>query len=119
LVFSSEFGSLSKVDALTGASTKIDLGGESVPSGAGLVLAGTTHYVVQNFLNQICVVTLDASFTSAVVSDEPITSPDYQISTTAAKFGNTLYAVNAHFGEFTLGVPSLDLEFTVVGLPAR
>ena len=88
-----------------------------MPNGDGLVLAGRTLYVVQNFLNQIGVVTLNPSLSSGVVSDGPLTSPEFRIPTTAAKFGSTMYAVNARFGDFTPGLPSPDLEFTVVGLP--
>jgi hypothetical protein len=113
------FRSLYRVNPLTGEATKIDLGGADVPDGDGLVLAGRTLYVVQNFLNQIGIVTLDPSLTSGVVSDEPLISVEFRIPTTAAKFGNTIYAVNARFGDFTPGVPSPDLEFTVVGLPMR
>ncbi len=119
IVANTSFGSLYKVDPQTGEATKIDLGGASVPDADGLVLAGKTLYVVQNFINQIGIVTLDPSFTSGVVSDEPLTSPDFAIPTTAAKFGSTIYAVNARFGDFTPGMPSPDLEFTVVGLPAE
>lgn len=117
IVVNTAFASLYKVDPLTGEATKIDLGGASVPNGDGLVLNGKILYVVQNFLNQIGVVRLDESLTSGVVSDEPLTSADFIIPTTAAKFGSTIYAVNARFGEFTPGVPSPDLEFQVVGVP--
>jgi sugar lactone lactonase YvrE len=113
-----EAASLYKVDPDTGVATEIDLGGAFVPSADGLVLAGKQLYVVQNFLNRIGVVHLDSSLTSGVVG-EPLTSPDYMIPTTADRFGNKIYAVNARFGEFTPGVPSPNLEFTVVGLPAR
>jgi sugar lactone lactonase YvrE len=113
------FASVYKVDATTGEAIKIDLGDADVPFVDGLVLAGKTLYVVQNQINQIGIVTLDPSLTSGVVSDESLTSPDFIIPTTAAKFGSTIYAVNARFGDFTPGVPSPDLEFTVVGLPLR
>ncbi len=119
LIVNTAFASLYRVDSRTGYASKIDLGGAGVPNGDGLVLAGRTLYVVQNFSNQIGVVTLDPSLTSGVVSDAPLTSPDFRIPTTAAKFGSTIYAVNACFGEFTPGVPSPHLEFTVVGVPAQ
>ena len=119
IVVNTAFGSLYKVDSLTGEATKIDLGGASLPNGDGLVLAGHTLYVVQNFLNQIGVVHLDSSLISGIVSDQPLTSDEFRIPTTAARFGSTIYAVNARFGDFTPGVPSPDLEFTVVGLPMR
>lgn len=119
IVVNTAFASLYKVDPLTGEATKIDLGGASVPDGDGLVLAGRTLYVVQNFLNQIGIVELDPTLNSGIVIDEPLTSEELMVPTTAASFGNTIYAVNARFGDFTPGVPSPDLEFTVVGLPMR
>ena len=119
IVANTFFESLYKVDPLTGEATKIDLGGASLPSGDGLVLVGHRLYVVQNYLNQIGIVSLNPSLTSGIVSDQPLLSDDFIIPTTAARFGSTIYAVNARFGEFTPGVPSPDLEFTVVGLPMR
>ena len=119
ILVNTTFASLYKVDPLTGEATKIDLGGASVPNGDGLVLVGRTLYVVQNFLNQISIVELDPTLNSGVVIGEPLTSAEFRVPTTAASFGNTIYAVNARFGEFTPGVPSPDLEFTVVGLPMR
>lgn len=119
IVVNTFFASLYNFDLQSGEATKIDLGGGSVPFGDGLVLAGKTLYVVQNQLNQIAVVDLDPSFTSGTVRIETLTSPEFRIPTTAASFGSTIYAVNARFGDFTPGVPSPDLEFTVVGLPMR
>lgn len=121
------FASVYKVDALTGKTTKIDLGGASLPFVDGVVLAGRTLYVVQNqALNQfnelgkIGVVTLDPTLTSGVVSDAPLESPHYDVPTTAARFGSTIYAVNARFDDwFFIGAPPDGLEFTVVGLPMR
>ena len=119
IIVNTGLASLYKFDLQSGEATKIDLGGGSVPNGDGLVLAGKKLYVVQNFLDQIGVVDLDPSFTSGTVSDESLTSSDFRIPTTAAKFGRTIYAVNARFGDFAPGFPSPDLEFTVVGLPMR
>lgn len=117
IVANTHFESLYRVNPLTGESTKIDLGGDSVPNVDGLVLNDKKLYIVQNFINQIGIVTLDPSLTHGVVSEEPLTSDDFRVPTTAAKFGSTIYAVNARFGDFIPGVPSPDLEFTVVGLP--
>jgi sugar lactone lactonase YvrE len=119
IIINTFFSSLYKFDLQSGEATKIDLGGDSIPNGDGLVLAGKTLFVVQNFSNQIGVVNLDSSLTSGVVSDEPLTSDEFIIPTTAAKFGSTIYAVNSRFGDFIPGVPSPDLEFKVIGLPMR
>jgi sugar lactone lactonase YvrE len=119
IVANSSDGSLYKVDPLAGNAAKIDLGGATLPSVDGLVLAGKTLYVVQNGLNQIGIVQLDPGLESGEVSDQPLTSGEYRIPTTAAIFGSTIYAVNARFGDWIPGLPSPDLEFTVVGLPMR
>ena len=127
ILANTDLASVYKVDAMTGKTTKIDLGGVSLPFVDGLVLAGRTLYAVQNqALNQynglgkIGVVTLDPSLTSGVVSDAPLESPDYDVPVTAARFGSTIYAVNARFDDwFYIGAPPDGLEFTVVGMPMR
>jgi sugar lactone lactonase YvrE len=119
IIANSADASLYRVDPILGNAARIDLGGAEVPSADGLVLAGQTLYVVQNSLNQIGIVSLDSSLESGVVNSNPLSSPDYRIPTTAARFGSTIYAVNARFGEWTPGLPSPELEFTVVGLPMR
>jgi sugar lactone lactonase YvrE len=88
------------VDPATGEASLIDLGGEELPNGDGLLLDGQTLYVVQNRLNQIAVVQLDPMLTSGSVVDF-ITDSDFRIPTTIAEFGRSLYAVNARFGEPT------------------
>ena len=57
-------GKLYTVDPDTGIATDIDLGGDTLPSGDGIVLDGKTLYVVQNFLNQIAVVHLSPDLSS-------------------------------------------------------
>ena len=52
----------------------------------GLVLAGEKLYVVQNQINQIGIVSLDPSLTSGVLSDQALTSNEFRVPTTAAKF---------------------------------
>ena len=93
-------GVLFRIDPLTGASTPIDVG-ELLPAGDGLLLHGTTLYVVQNRLNQIAVVTLDPDLGSGAVAEARITNPAFDVPTTIARFGNHLYAPNARFGTTT------------------
>ena len=107
-------GALYKVDPDTGEASDIDLGGDAVPSGDGLVLDGKTLYVVQNFPSQVGVVDLSRDLSSGVVSDSPITSPELKIPATAAEFGNSLYVVNARFDVAPPGMPAPDVEFQVV-----
>jgi hypothetical protein len=103
LIVSSVGESIFNVDPATGEANQIDVGG-SLPSGDGLVLAGKTLYVVQNQLNQIGVVSLSSDLGSGVVG-EPITNPAFNVPTTAALFGSSLYAVNAKFGTPPAGTP--------------
>ena len=109
IIVNSSDGALYKVDPLTGVATRIDLGGASVPNGDGILLQGKTLYVVQNQLNQIAVVELNSDLTEGTIVDT-ITSSSFRVPTTIARFGNSLYAVNARFGT----PPTPDTEYEVV-----
>lgn len=83
------------VDPATGVATVIDL---DVPvTGDGLVLLGRTLYVNENSENRIAVVDLSADLSAGTVV-EYLTSDAYDVPTTSAVFGSSLYAVNAKFG---------------------
>jgi hypothetical protein len=73
IIVQSNTGKLFRVNR-SGVTREIDLGGEDVAFGDGILLDGRNLYVVQNFLN-----------------------PDFDIPTTVAKRGNLLYLVNARF----------------------
>ncbi|MES5819863.1 superoxide dismutase [Streptomyces sp. RG80] len=90
-------GQLYNVGVRTGYATRITLvGGENVTNGDGLVRVGRTLYVVQNRLNLISVWDLDAKATTATLRTT-ITDPRFDVPTTAARFGDRLYLVNARF----------------------
>ena len=112
IIVNSADGALYNVDPATGVATRIDLGGAAVPNGDGILLQGKTLYVVQNRLNQIAVVELNPQLTEGTIT-ETITSPDFRVPTTIARFGNALYAVNARFGT----PPTPDTEYEVVRVP--
>ena len=114
IIVNSADGALYNVDPNTGVATRIDLGGASVPNGDGILLQGKTLYVVQNRLNQIAVVELDSTLTEGTIT-ETITSPAFRVPTTIARFGNSLYAVNARFGT----PPTPDTEYEVVRVPRK
>src|SRR5215207_4843712 len=84
----------------------------ATPNGNGILLQGKTLYVVQNQLNQIAVVELNSDFTEGTIVDT-ITSSSFRVPTTIARFGDSLYAVNARFG--TPATP--DTEYEVVRVP--
>lgn len=113
IIVNSTEGALYNVDPSTGVATRIDLGTGSVPNGDGLLLRGRTLYVVQNRLNQVAVIRLNADFTAGSIANV-ITSPLFRVPTTIAGFGKTLYVVNARFGT----PPSPDTDYDVVRVPS-
>lgn len=97
LVIQSSTSTLFRVDPATGEATAVDLGGATLPNGDGLLVVGRTLYVVQNQLNTVAVVRLDAQGTSGTVVDR-LTDQDFAVPTTIARFGSGLYLPNARFG---------------------
>ena len=97
IVVASNFGALFRVDPRTGVATAIDLGGETVVNGDGLLLDGRTLYVVQNRLNTVAVIRLNHRGTAGTV-EQRVTDPRFDVPTTVAAFGDRLYLPNARFG---------------------
>jgi sugar lactone lactonase YvrE len=112
IVVNSTSGVLYRIDPVTGEATRIDLAGQTVQAGDGLLLDGGTLYVVRNQLNQIAVVELSPDLASGRVTGA-ITSPHFRIPTTVTEFGHALYAVNARFGM----PPGPGETYEVVGVP--
>ncbi len=108
IVVSAGVGEVYTVDPATGFATEIDLGGATV-NGDGLVLVGKTLYAVEGSKNQITEIALSPDLSSGEVIGA-LTSPDYVVPTTAARFGNGLYAVNAKFGT----PPTPDTPYEIV-----
>jgi sugar lactone lactonase YvrE len=96
------------VDPATGASATI--AGVSVPNVDGIVLEAGRLWAVQNFSNQVSRIRLAPDLSSGVV-EEVITSPLFQIPTTAALFGSRLAVVNA---KFDTGIPPTATQFEVI-----
>jgi hypothetical protein len=100
LVVNSTKGTLYTVDAATGDSAEIDLGGATVKSGDGILLVGRTLFVLQNGTqgnpNQIAVVRLRRGLTTGEIVGT-VTSTLFENATTLARSGGTLLAVNAQF----------------------
>jgi len=114
LVIQSNTGKLFAVNAKTGATREVDLHGETLLNGDGLLRRGSTLYVVRNQNNLIAVVRLDRSYRSGTLT-RTITSPNFDVPTTVAGFGPFLYAVNARFNP----PPPPDTTYTVVRVSAR
>ncbi|MFL6066457.1 MAG: YncE family protein, partial [Gaiellaceae bacterium] len=104
-------GKLYRIDPQTGFAKLIDLGGESVPNGDGILLKGKTLYVVQNQLNQVAVIKLRHDFASGRVVTR-LTDSDLAVPTTIDDHGRRLYTVNAKFG-----LANPNNTFEVVQLP--
>ncbi len=95
IVVNTALAALFTVDLGTGFATRI----ESVPmtNGDGILLHGRQLYVVQNQLNQIAVLRLSADLGSAT-QIRTLSEAAFDVPTTVAAFGGTLYVVNAKFG---------------------
>jgi hypothetical protein len=111
IIVQSDPGKLFTVDPQTGVADEIELTGMSgnVINGDGILLDGTTLYVVQNRLNQIAVIELETGLGAGAIVDL-ITSPNFDVPTTIDEFGKWLYAVNARFTT----PPTPDTTYTVV-----
>ena len=92
----SSTGTLYRVDPVTGDARRVDLGGTPLTNGDGLLVQGRTLYAVQNQLNKVAVVRLDrAGRTGSLVGT--ITSSSFDVPTTVARHGSSLYLPNARF----------------------
>ncbi|MEU6373634.1 superoxide dismutase [Streptomyces sp. NPDC046909] len=113
IVVKSTPGELYNVSPKTGAARKITLVGQpDVVNGDGLWRIGRTLYVVQNRLNKVSVWDLDAGATTATLS-ATITDPRFDVPTTAARFGDRLYLVNARFTT----PPTPETTYNAVAVP--
>jgi sugar lactone lactonase YvrE len=96
ILVQSNTGELFTADPATGVTRQIDLGGETVPAGDGILLHGKRLFVVRNTANEIAVVGLAPDFASGAIVDR-FGDPGFDVPTTIDRFGNRLYAVNARF----------------------
>ncbi|MGH3937984.1 MAG: SMP-30/gluconolactonase/LRE family protein [Pseudonocardiaceae bacterium] len=105
-------GLLFSVDPASGVAQTIDLGGERLTCGDGLLLRGDTLYAVQNLFNKVAVVTLDSTYRSGALT-RTITDPALDVPATIATFDTFLYAVN---GRFTT-TPEPNTSYQIIRLP--
>ena len=99
LVVNSNQQQLYRVDPATGEATEV-AGGDGLSNGDGLLLRGTTLYVVQNRDNQVAVLELSDDGSSATRVDT-VRDPDFNVPTTVTTWGGALYLPNAKFGQET------------------
>jgi streptogramin lyase len=96
LIVQSNKGLLFRVDPATGATRQVDLGGETLVNGDGMLLIGRTLYVVQNADNVVTVIRLNPRGTAGQVVRK-VTDPRFDVPTTVAAFAGRLYLPNARF----------------------
>ena len=109
LVIQSFTGFLFRVDPEDGEAERVDLeDDELLTAGDGLLRKGKKLYVVQNQLNQVAVVELDRDGEEGEI-DDTLTSPHFDVPTTAARFGKWLYLPNARFNT----LPTPDTTYSV------
>jgi sugar lactone lactonase YvrE len=96
IIVNSATGLIYTVDPTDGCATEINLGGDNVKTADGLVLSAHTLYAVENRNNRIAKIALAPDFASGVVVTY-LTNSEFDVPTTAALFGNSLYTPNAKF----------------------
>jgi sugar lactone lactonase YvrE len=114
LVINSTTGILYNVDPATGDAVAVDTGGTLLTQGDGILLQGSTLYVVRNQANEIVELRMSPDFLSATFVDS-VTDPDFDVPTTIARQGSRLYAVNARFGT----PPTPQTEYDIVLVDGR
>ncbi|HEX7173420.1 MAG TPA: superoxide dismutase [Candidatus Limnocylindria bacterium] len=94
IVVNSTDGELYRIEAATEVVSTIETGGASV-AGDGILLAGHRLYVVRNQAH-VAVIDLAPDLANGSIVDE--LTGDTDVPTTVARFGSSLYVVNARFG---------------------
>ena len=97
LVMNSSNGGLYRVDRHSGDARAVDLDDVVLTNGDGLLREGRTLYVVQNQLNQVAVVGLARDGRSGRLM-YTFQAPSFDVPTTIARSGDSLYLPNARFG---------------------
>lgn len=97
LAVQSVTGTLWRIDAATGQATTVDLGGYTLTNGDGLLFLSAKKLVaVQNQLDKAVVLKLSRRYTRGRVT-RTYTHERFEVPTTVAKVGSSLFFVNARF----------------------
>lgn len=95
IVVNSTAGGLFTVDTTSGEATEIALEGGPVTAGDGILLHGRTLFVVRNQLGVVAAIQLSPDLSNGAVVGQ--LTGDTDVPTTIARFGGSLYVVNAAF----------------------
>ena len=113
IVSHSNLGAIFTVNPRTGASVPIE--GVVVPTVDGILFEHGRLYAMQNFLNQIAEIRLSPDLSTGTV-EMIITSADFEVPTSVAKFGDRLAVVNS---KIDTGFPPTAATYDVVIVKAR
>jgi WD40 repeat protein len=111
----SNTGELFRIDPESKEVDEIDLGGETLVNGDGLLLDGRTVYVVRNEQELIVPVKLSGEYISGEVG-EAFTDPSFAFPTTIAKTDGRFLVVNSQFDKQE-GEPELPFTVSSVEVP--
>ena len=111
----SNTGELFRIDTESKEIDEIELGGETLANGDGLLIDGRTVYVVRNEQELIVPVKLSDEYISGEVG-EPFTDPSFAFPTTIAKTDDRLLVVNSQFDKRE-GEPELPFTVSSVEVP--
>jgi sugar lactone lactonase YvrE len=114
LAVQSNTGLLFRIDPWSGRTRTVDLGGYLLTNGDGLEIRGHRLFVVRNQLNLVAVLHLSWWARSGRLLAER-TSDDFDVPTTAALVGRSLWAVNARFNT----TPEPDTDYWITRLRVR
>lgn len=95
IVVDSTAGALYTIDVATERISPVTISGGSVAAGDGILLQGRTLYVIRNQVGRLAIVELSPDLASGVVEERVLEGVD--VPTTVARFGSSLYVVNARF----------------------
>jgi sugar lactone lactonase YvrE len=112
LIVQSNTGKLFRVDPATGLTAEVDLGGEVLVNGDGLLVEGHTLYVVQNRVNTVAAFSLDRAGTRGRLVAK-VTDPRFDVPTTVAAVGQKLYLPHARFST----PPTPETTYNAVAIP--
>lgn len=115
VVVQSNTGMLYRITVATQEITPVDVGDADLTAGDGLVLDGSTLYVVRNQFEEIVALRMTNTFTQASVT-ETVTDPSFAYPTTAAVAAGRLLVVNSQFDQRG-GEPSVPFTVSSVDLP--
>lgn len=114
-------GQLFRIDTESREVVEIDLGGDTVTNGDGILLEGQTLYVVRNQQGRVVPVEMDESFATREVG-EGFSDPSFRYPTTIAGYGDNpesstrLLVVNAQFDERG-GDPEIPFTVSDIEIP--